>query len=117
MRARMTADRGSHAISPSADCHHCGLPVPRGFALSVAIDGADRAMCCAGCQAVAQTIVDHGLTAYYRQRSALPLREDIVPAAVRELAAYEIAEVETAVAREDGEHAREATLMLEGITC
>jgi Cu2+-exporting ATPase len=90
------------------------LPVPRGFALSVAIDGVERLMCCAGCCAVAQTIVDHGLTAYYRQRSALPLREDTVPAAVRELAAYEIAEVEIEVAREDGEHAREATLMLEG---
>jgi len=93
------------------------LPVPRGFALSVTIDDVERAMCCAGCQAVAQTIIDHGLTAYYRQRSALPLREDTVPAAVRELAAYEIAEVESEVAREDGEHAREATLMLEGVTC
>jgi len=74
-------------------------------------------MCCAGCQAVAQTIVDHGLTSYYRQRSALPVREDSVPQVVRELAAYAIPEVESELAHALDDHAREAALMLEGITC
>jgi Cu2+-exporting ATPase len=38
----------------------------------VTIDGAPRAMCCAGCQAVAQAIVDNRLDDYYRHRDALP---------------------------------------------
>jgi P-type Cu2+ transporter len=100
-----------------SECYHCGLPVPAGLSIAVKIDGIARAMCCAGCQAVAQTIVDHGLTSYYRQRSALPLRDDSVPQVLRELAAYDIPEVESELAREVGEHAREVTLMLEGITC
>ena len=117
MRARMPAVESLKAISLSSDCYHCGLPVPHGLSIHVAINGMERAMCCTGCQAVAQTIVDHGLTSYYRQRSALPLREDRVPQMVRELAAYDIPEVESEIARDVAEHAREAALMLEGITC
>ena len=104
-------------IQPATECYHCGLPLPQGMRLAVLIDGAERPMCCAGCQAVAQTIADNGLTAYYRQRSALPLREDSVPAVVRELAAYSVPEVESTVTSEAGEHARATSLMLEGITC
>ncbi len=102
---------------PPAECYHCGLPLPHDGHFTVAVDGVERAMCCAGCQAVAQTIVAHALTAYYRQRSALPAREEAVPQALRELAAYDVPEVERALTREAGDHIREAALMLEGITC
>ncbi|MCX7137020.1 MAG: heavy metal translocating P-type ATPase metal-binding domain-containing protein, partial [Proteobacteria bacterium] len=37
----------SEAKGLGAQCYHCGLPVPRGLQLAVAIDGAARAMCCA----------------------------------------------------------------------
>jgi Cu2+-exporting ATPase len=74
-------------------------------------------LCCAGCEAVAQTIVDNGLTAYYQHRSALPARDESVPQALRDLDAYDIPEVEGALAHIAGEHAREVALMLEGITC
>ena len=84
---------------------------------AITIDGVERALCCAGCQAVAQIIVDHGLTSYYRHRSALPARGQSVPLAVRELAAYDVPEVESALTRDAGNHVREAALMLEGITC
>lgn len=105
------------SIQPATECYHCGLPLPQGMRLAVLIDGTERPMCCAGCQAVAQTIADNGLTSYYRHRSALPLREDSVPAMVRDLAAYSIPEVESTVTSETGEHARATSLMLEGITC
>ena len=54
------------------NCYHCGLPVPGGAEWSVSIDGQPRAMCCIGCQAVAQAIVDNGLADYYRTRDARP---------------------------------------------
>ena len=50
-------------------CFHCGLPVPSGSAWSVEIGGKPRAMCCPGCEAVAQTIVDNGLSDYYLSRT------------------------------------------------
>ena len=100
-----------------ADCYHCGLPLPHQARLSAMIDGVERAMCCAGCQAVAQTIVANGLTSYYRHRSALPARGEEAPQAVRDAAAYEIREVERSLTRPAGGHAREVKLMLEKITC
>ena len=39
-------------------CYHCGLPIPPALALTVAIGGEARAVCCVGCQAVAQAIVE-----------------------------------------------------------
>jgi Cu2+-exporting ATPase len=107
----------SVAVPSQTGCYHCGMPLPHGGDLMVAIDGVERAMCCAGCQAVAQTIVDYGLTSYYRHRSALPSREETVPQAVRDLAAYDVPEVERTLSRNAGGTAREAALMLEGITC
>jgi hypothetical protein len=51
---------------PHASCYHCGLPIPDDVDLSVTVAGEPRALCCFGCQAVAQSIVDNGLDDYYR---------------------------------------------------
>ncbi len=116
-------DRGIHragtiveAPTPSG-CYHCGLPLPQNFRFEMTIDGTPRDMCCAGCQEIAQTIVDHGLVSYYRQRSALPERGQPVPQAVRDLAAFEIPAIERTVMRDEGGAERGAALMLDGITC
>ncbi len=104
-------------VDTPVGCYHCGLPVPRGGDYRVVVDGKARGMCCAGCQAVAQTIVDNGLTSYYFHRSALPQREQTVPAFARDLAACAVAEIEQSLTRDLGDSEREAALMLEGITC
>ncbi|MGB0513611.1 MAG: heavy metal translocating P-type ATPase, partial [Wenzhouxiangellaceae bacterium] len=57
-------------------CFHCGEPIPAGVALSVEIGGEDRAMCCAGCSAVARLIHSSGLGRYYEFRDALPERPE-----------------------------------------
>ena len=54
-------------------CFHCGLPVPRHTNWRVRIDAVAQPMCCPGCQAVAQAIVDYRIDDYYRNRTALPL--------------------------------------------
>ena len=33
-------------------CYHCGLPIPPALALTVAIGGEARAVCCVGCQLI-----------------------------------------------------------------
>ena len=112
------------AITPDATdrpdanpaCFHCGEPVPRAGSWQTVVDGTPRTMCCAGCAAVAQAIVDHGLIAYYRQRRALPARENAVPAELRDLAAFDAAAAaEDAVPEVGG--AGECTVIVEGITC
>lgn len=99
-------------------CYHCALPVPPGAHYLVAIEGGPREMCCRGCQAVAQTIVDSGLTDYYRHRTALPgVGHEVVPEEVRKLALYDHPGIQKSFVRQEGEHVREASLILEGITC
>ncbi|MDO8305933.1 heavy metal translocating P-type ATPase metal-binding domain-containing protein, partial [Herminiimonas sp.] len=63
-----TAESEEVAAAAANDCYHCGLPL-QGAQWSTEIDQVQRAMCCPGCQAAAQTIVEMGLTDYYRTRS------------------------------------------------
>jgi Cu2+-exporting ATPase len=51
-------------------CFHCGLPVAA-TGHRARVLGAERELCCAGCQAVAQTIVAAGLESYYATRTSL----------------------------------------------
>lgn len=75
-------------------------------------------MCCAGCQAVAQAIVDNKLTDYYRHRDAMPESpREAIPAELQELGLFDHPEVQKNFVRPVGEDEREAALILEGITC
>ncbi len=103
---------------PQSSCYHCGQPIPDDVDLSVEIGGTGRAMCCHGCRAVAQSIVDNGLEDYYRSRDALPASQrEAVPAILEQLALYDHAEFQKSFVRQLGETEREASLLLEGITC
>lgn len=94
-------------------CFHCGLPVPAGSAWTVHIDGVSQPMCCPGCEAVAQAIVDNGLTDYYRSRQSLPEGvAEIVPEA---LTLYDAPELSSQFTGDAGQ--AEATLSVEGIRC
>jgi Cu2+-exporting ATPase len=106
------------AESTAATCFHCGLPVPRGADFTVEIHGARRPMCCKGCEAVAQAIVNGGLADYYKYRTATaPTARDVVPEFLRQIAVYDHPEVQKSFVRVEDEHVREAALILEGITC
>jgi len=74
-------------------------------------------MCCPGCQAVAQAIVDNKLEAYYRQRTAnAPSGRDLVPDELQALGLYDLAEVQQSFVKPVG-NMKEASLILEGIQC
>jgi Cu2+-exporting ATPase len=99
------------AALAASDCFHCGLPVAPGARWRVTIGGAERAMCCPGCAAVAQTIVDIGQAGYYRERTGFAAsagQADVPP----ELKLFN--DDPRIVA--DGD-ACEATLLVEGIRC
>ncbi len=74
-------------------------------------------MCCYGCQAVAQSIVNSGMTDFYRYRTDKPSKpEEIVPEFLSQLQAYDNPLVQKQFINEDGD-IREVSLILEGIVC
>jgi len=104
----------SHLSTSAAPlCYHCGQPVPAGAAWHVAIAGVDHAMCCPGCAAVAQTIVDLGQESYYRDRSAYAASAEGAQQLPPELQLYDNADPRFAL----DEHSRESTFTVEGIRC
>ncbi|MDR3220469.1 MAG: heavy metal translocating P-type ATPase [Candidatus Accumulibacter sp.] len=108
------------SAAPAADltCYHCGLPVPPQTRYRVTVEGRERHMCCAGCEAVAQAIVGNGLADYYRHRNAMPeTKAEAMPDDLRELGLFDHPEFQQGFVQPVGEHEREASLILEGITC
>ncbi len=102
--------------APLSACFHCGLPVPRGMDRKVTVLGHKREMCCAGCEAVASTIVDAGLESYYETRDA-PLPGDPRLADLPLAAVYDDPLAQRLFVAAVGEHGREALLALDGIRC
>jgi len=105
-------------MADAQQCFHCGLPVLAGADYPVEIDGRMRAMCCHGCQAVAQAIVDSGLTSFYRHRE-VPSRkaDDLVPEDLRRLELYDQPALQRSFVEADEAAHKTASLILEGITC
>ncbi len=105
-------------MSALPDCYHCGLPVPEGLSLTVVIDDVDRVMCCEGCKAVAEAIVEGGLTGFYRHRTEnAPTGKDLVPEALQKSVIYDHPDVQKSFVKKEVDGVREASLILEGITC
>ncbi len=101
------------------NCFHCGLPVPTGATYRVDIDRITQPMCCTGCQAVAQTIVDNNLTDFYKHRTEKSNKpSDLIPA---ELQVYDNDALQQSFVTFDKNNqagsVREASLILEGIVC
>ncbi|MFP4609890.1 MAG: heavy metal translocating P-type ATPase [Thiohalophilus sp.] len=98
-------------------CFHCGQPVPPGSQYQAVIDGEARPMCCPGCEAVANAIVEAGLEDFYRYRTDnAPNPAQLVPEALQTLDLYDRPEVQQRFVSGEPEE-REASLILEGITC
>ena len=100
------------------ECFHCGLPVPSGADYGVEIDGVRQPMCCHGCQAVAQAILDAGLGDFYRFRTEKsPQARELVPEQLRELELYDRDDLQKNFVQQEVGEQREAALILEGIVC
>ena len=100
-------------------CYHCGLDVPNNSDFDVFIEGKQQPMCCAGCQAVARTIVENGLTDYYQFRdpSAAKKPLDLIPDVIKKNDIYDRANIRKRYIKSASNGADKITLMLEGLTC
>lgn len=102
----------------SKTCFHCGLDVPENIDLPIVYEGSEQPACCAGCQSVAQSIIDAGLGNYYKQRTADAVQAALPPEEIlNQLKLYDLPEVQADFVETGSDGYREAVLMLGGITC
>ncbi|MEZ9237405.1 heavy metal translocating P-type ATPase [Shewanella sp. 10N.286.52.A9] len=99
------------------NCFHCNEPVITKDEFTTVIDNQPRQMCCPGCQAVSQAIIDSGLSSYYQYRSEPGSRQNaLVPTELLQYSAYDLPEIQ-----QDLVHAVEnnstLSLSIDGITC
>ncbi|MYM29339.1 cadmium-translocating P-type ATPase [Duganella sp. CY15W] len=94
-------------------CYHCGQSVPDDAPWKVRIASVEHTMCCPGCAAVAQTIVDLGQESYYRDRTAYAASAEGAQQLPPELQLYDNADPRFAL----DEDSRESTFTVEGIRC
>lgn len=102
-------------------CYHCGQSIDKGVSLTAHVLGEDRDMCCIGCQAVANAIVENGSESFYQFRSdknATPeFTIDNLPQTVKqELTLFDNGDVLADIATQSGQ-SFETVLIIEGITC
>ena len=98
-------------------CFHCNEPVLTGDKFSTNINGQAQVMCCPGCQAVSQAIIDSGLSNYYRYRSEPGNKQSaLVPNALNQFSAYDLPEVQQDLVHRQGE-LDSISLTIDGITC
>ncbi len=101
-------------MSAPSLCRHCGEPVPSGVNLTAQIDGRDQAVCCRGCKAAAQWIVEAGLSDYYRLRSREAERPEM---AAVDHAVWQRADLQRHVVRALAADRHEVPLLIDGVRC
>src|SRR5690606_9523342 len=104
-------------MSHPLPCYHCGEPVPAGSTWQVSILGAPRAMCCPGCEAVAQAIVSGGLESYYSHRTEHSVNPEVRPQAPQdELKQHDPSEMQQRYVSSYGDQ-QQIQQLIEGISC
>ncbi len=97
-------------------CFHCALPVPSTERHACLLLGQIRLFCCAGCQAVAQTIVDCGCADYYQHRLQPATSLQSLGPALPDLEALDHPAVKADFVQHQGA-IEQAELTLAGLTC
>ncbi len=102
----------------SESCFHCGESIPNNLKLIVEIDNQAREMCCYGCKAVAEQILEFGLADYYKHRTSLPTKpEEFIPEDLKKLAIFDNPQVQTEFVSINDDSDKEAKLIIDGISC
>ncbi|KZK66773.1 ATPase P [Shewanella baltica] len=98
-------------------CFHCQEPVLTGQQFVTRINDRDEIMCCPGCQAVSQAIVDAGLLSYYKFRTEPGSKQNaLVPEVLTQFSAYDLPEVQQDFVHSE-DNVESVSLSIDGITC
>jgi len=101
----------------NTDCFHCGLEIPKDTNYTCQILQQPCSFCCAGCLAIAETLIANNLTDFYRFRenpSSKP--EDLIPQEVLEIEALDTPSILDEISSQS-DNLRSIELGIEGITC
>ncbi|HEY0922295.1 heavy metal translocating P-type ATPase [Rheinheimera pacifica] len=98
-------------------CFHCHEPVPPGTSFQLEFDARQRQFCCAGCLAVADTIISSNLADYYRFRTEPASRANAIPKELEaELSSFDAPQVLEDISNKQGE-LTELELSISGMSC
>lgn len=97
-------------------CFHCGEDIPEHINLSVDLNGETKSLCCLGCHAVSQAILDAGLTHYYQYRTESAKTAPLVPQELETYKSYDLPEIQQEFV-ENKESLSSAYISIEGLTC
>ncbi len=102
----------------SIACFHCALPVPSETHFSVKFKGQDEAVCCVGCEAVATTIIQAGLSNFYVERSAPSAAPALsVTLGAVNAAVYNLSKIQSQYVSTSTDSKQAASLYIDGVTC
>ncbi|WP_133406779.1 heavy metal translocating P-type ATPase [Parashewanella tropica] len=105
-------------MSQDKQCYHCGESVPASVDLTTEINNQPQPMCCIGCQAVSQAIMDAGLKNYYKFRTEPGTKQsELVPDELNSFSAYDLDEVQQEFVHSDDTDIQTVSLSIDGITC
>ena len=109
----------ANANQYSSACFHCGLDVPENTEFNVTIQGEQQPMCCAGCEAVAKTIIESDLSDYYQYRDPTTARnpQELIPDQIKNNSIYDRESIRNRYVKTTDDGTDEITLILEGLTC
>lgn len=99
---------------PLMACFHCGLPVGLDTNLRVKFNGESKAVCCAGCEAVATTIMAAGLSNFYLERSEV---SEVPAKSAVNTANYDLPEIQSQYVSTDNDSNQTASIYIDGVTC
>lgn len=100
------------------NCFHCHLSISGPPPYHAEVDGTEQPMCCPGCKAVTEAIIAGGLDSYYQHRTDPGLQASSISQRLREeLLIYDRDEIQEDFVRQHNESLKQASLLIEGITC
>ena len=102
----------------SCHCFHCHLPIEGTPPYTAVVEGSEQPMCCPGCKMVTEAIIAGGLDNYYQHRTDPGLQANTLSQRLEEeLRLYDRDDIQQDFVIKDGESERQASLLIEGITC
>lgn len=120
-KMKLTSSRPDLESSEDVNkCFHCGESVPEGSSFTISLLGVNQSMCCPGCLAVAQIILECGSEKFYQHRTSLNLRPDSIANQSDSIALYAIyddPEINCDFSTLDELGTTHSRLLIGGITC
>ena len=99
-------------------CYHCNEVIPQNLLLYVEIENKKQPMCCLGCQAVANAIIDYGLSDFYKFRTESSIKpEQLIPEQLRHFSAYDEDVLQQGFLETEEDGVKSISLILADMTC